>query len=112
MSDESLLNSPSATTERAPSPDSYTPMPDYSAPVEPKRKEYEAEESGLRDAAKDLDKARAEGGVPKAYDEPIDLGYQYLTGDKVGQPVEDNLTLEPRRAAEDLTAARQLDIAA
>src|SRR5262245_44326460 len=111
MSDEAILNPPSETVERAPTAD-YAPMPDYSAPEPEKKKTYDGEEHSLREAAKDLDKARTEGGIQKAEDEPINRGYQYSTGDKAGQPVEDNLTLDPRRAARDLSHARELDIAA
>src|SRR5262245_25791889 len=106
MSDEALINPPGADVEPPPTAD-YAPLPE-ATPADTKRKEYSSEESDLRQAASDLDKARAEGGIPKAEDEIIDRGYRWDAGR--GEPVDNRLTVTPQRAAADLTAARELDI--
>jgi hypothetical protein len=106
---ETTLNTPSAGVDKAPALDSYTPMPDPVA-EEPKKKTYGDDIDSIKSAAKDLSEARSEGRVPKAEsEEPItDRGYiNYATG----EPVETNQTLDPLRAARDLTAVRDYEVA-
>lgn len=101
MSAEELLNRASENVETAPTAD-YTPLPE--ATREPDRKEYGNDADSIRDAASDLAKAREERGAT-AQAEPIDRGYLWLSGDKAGEPVESNFTVDAVRA-------RQMDVEA
>jgi hypothetical protein len=107
MTDETNFTPP----EPKPAPD-YQPLPTaQDLNPEPKKKTYDGNDtSSLREAASDLQDARAANKVPKAEDEPIDRGYRWQSG--LGDPVESEYTIETRRAAEDLTRARQNDAAA
>ena len=96
-------------TDPAPTQE-YTPLPDPAA-VEDKGKVYDNNDSGsLREAAKDLDNARAAGTIPRAEDvEPIDRSYRHDAG--LGEPLEPHFTLEPRQAANDLERVRAAEVA-
>jgi hypothetical protein len=109
MSAEHELNAPPSTAERAPTAE-YVPMPDPIAPEPEKRKEYDSDLEGVQKAARDLTEAREHGRVPQAEPE-IDRGYQYLTGDKAGERVPENQTLEAQRAARDLKMMRDYEAA-
>jgi hypothetical protein len=104
LSAESELNQPQGNVDPAPR-EEFTPMPDPT-PEQPRSKEYSAEVDGLAEAARDLERARAENRVPKAEDEPIDRGYKWLSGAKAGEPVEKHFTLTPERASDELAAQR------
>jgi hypothetical protein len=95
-----------------PSETNYVPMADPIATEPEKKREYSSDIDGVEKAAKDLDKARAEGRVPQAESEPVDRGYKYLTGDRAGEPVEENQTLTAERAARDLQTVRNWEAAA
>src|SRR4029453_5165978 len=95
-----------------PSETNYVPMADPIATEPEKKREYSSDIDGVEKAAKDLDNARAEGRVPQAESEPVDRGYKYLTGDRAGEPVEENQTLTAERAARDLQPVRNWEAAA
>jgi hypothetical protein len=79
---------------------------------EPKKKTYSAELDGIREAAKDLTEAREareSRTVPQADAEPTDRGYRWNAGQ--GDPVEGKYTVDAKRAAQDLSRARQADAA-
>jgi hypothetical protein len=85
----------------------YTSMSDAYAPPEEKRKTYNAEEGGIREAAEDLNKARASTEA-----EPIPRTYVEHGGDHHGEAVPENQTLSLERASDDLTRQRAVEQAA
>jgi hypothetical protein len=112
MSTESELNQPSASVETAAPTADYTPMADPVAAEEPKRKVYDGNDAEtIREAAADLDKARAENRIPRADDEPVDRSYVHYTGEKAGERVAPNETLTADRAARDIETIRQWEAA-
>ena len=112
MSAEDLINSAPTDIERAPAPDSYVPMAE-SVSEDPRKKEYSGERDGLEAAARDLDKAReASQPAPQlATDENGIVQRNYIRLND-GSPIPLNETVTPKRAAADLTAVREADIAA
>jgi hypothetical protein len=113
MSTESELNAPNASVVETAAPTAeYVPMADPIAADEPKRKTYDGNDAEtIREAAADLDKARAENRIPRAEDEPVDRGYKYLTGDRAGEAVEPEQTLTAERSARDLRMVREWEAA-
>jgi hypothetical protein len=101
---------PVPDTEDAPTRPEYTPMKSQ-ADYEPKPKEYDNDTDSIRRAFRDLEKARQAGTVPQAEAEaeaePLKRGYRQDGG--VGDPVPENQTVEPRRAADDLSRAREIE---
>jgi hypothetical protein len=110
MSDESvesMLNQ-METSEPGTSADSYVPMP-----VEPEKKkprEFSGEIEGIKDAAREVAKAREERGITDA--DPTDRSWRWITGDRAGQPVDQKVTLTEDQAADGLIAARAQDVQA
>jgi hypothetical protein len=100
MSSEDNMTAPDQPYEEMPS----------ATPPEPREKTYDAEVDGLRQAAKDLDKARAENKIPQAEPEPIDRSW--FAGEKTGEDVPQHYTLTKEQAADGLKAAREIDTAA
>jgi hypothetical protein len=90
----------------------FTTMSDAYSPPEDKRKTYEGDTaSAVREAARDLDKARASDQVPKAEGE-IPRNYVQHGGDDHGEPVPENETISLERASDDLTRQRSFEQAA
>lgn len=85
----------------------YTSMSDAYAPPEEKKKTYDAQEGGIREAAEDLAATRA-----KAEDEPIPRTYVEHGGDHHGEAVAGNETISLERASVDLTRQRAVEQAA
>jgi hypothetical protein len=82
--DEALNQAIDNANNKQDEPLAFTPMPDPLAP-EPDKKTYDAEESGIRRAAKELNEARQEGRIPQAESEPLlDRRYIHYSGEKVG----------------------------
>jgi hypothetical protein len=98
-------------TEDTPTTPDWTPMKTQ-ADYEPKAKEYSAEADGLKEAAKDLATAREAGRIPQAESESEPLVREYRQDAGFGQPSPAHETVEPMRAAEDLSRAREAEFAA
>jgi hypothetical protein len=111
LSDESTINPPSATAERAPD-QPYVEM----ASVEPepeKKRTYEGDDStAAKAAARDLEKAREAASPPPrlalADDGTIKRTYQRIHD---GSPVPPNETVSLERASADLKSVREQDLA-
>jgi hypothetical protein len=91
--------------ERKDEPAPLADMPDAYATEEPKRKEYHADEEGLRKAAADLDKAR------ESKPETVERTYVTYGGEDAGKPRPANETISLERASDDLTRVRGFETA-
>ena len=88
----------------------YVPMADSFAQEEPKKK-YASDSDGLKEAAADLEEARAAGTVKQAESEPLERHYQFLTGDRAGEAIPENQTISAERAARDVAMMREYEAA-
>jgi hypothetical protein len=85
----------------------YQEMSNAYAEPEQKKKEYPAEEHGLRAAAEDLAATRA-----PSQEEPTPRNYVEYGGDRHGESVPANETISLERASDDLTRQRTAEQAA
>jgi hypothetical protein len=109
MSAEDILNQPTAEVERAPSQD-FTPMPELE---EPKKKTYSDDIDGVKAASREVAERREAAAPPPALetDEQGIVRREYKRiADGSDIPLSETVT--PERAAADLTAVREADIAA
>jgi len=103
MSDE--LQIPPAIAEIA-AESGYSPMPPSTEkPDDDEPKIYSSEQSDLRKLAREVSESR---GSPEP--DVIDRSYKYLGGDRAGQAVESNLTLDLNRASDDLKNVREAEL--
>jgi hypothetical protein len=107
MSDESVESMLNRMETHEPGID-YTPMPTV-GPEPKKPKEFSAEVEGLTAAAEEVMKSREERGAAPQ-DEPTDRSWQWLQGEKQGQPMDPKYTLTEDQAADSLIAARTQDV--
>ena len=105
---ESMLNR-METNEPAPAHDSYVPMPTGPEPKKPK--EFSGEVEGLTAAAEEVMRSREERGAAPQ-DDPTDRSWQWITGDRTGQPIDPKYTLTEDQAADGLIKARYDDVVA
>jgi hypothetical protein len=106
MSAETEINSPvPEQVADTPAPTAYEPMADsYAASTEePKKKTYDADQDGLHSAAKDLTQSR------QPEPEPLERKYQWLSGEKAGEPIPENQTVSAERAARDVEMMRNYE---
>jgi hypothetical protein len=110
LSDESIINPPSADAERAPAHDSYVEMPP-ATPVEPEKKRtFEGDDAtAAKAAAADLTREREAAGAPK--DAITDRSWGWISGEDAGKPIDPRFTVSAERAADELKAVRQLEAA-
>jgi hypothetical protein len=90
----------------------YQDMPSGETPPEKKR-EYDESSiiESVKAASRDLSAQREAGTVPQAEPE-ISRDYRWTGGERQGEKVPSNYTLEAERAARELTAVRQAEQAA
>jgi hypothetical protein len=111
MTIESDLNARPSNAEPGVDFAEWERMPEATPPEKPKLYEAASDADAVRQASEDLQKLRSENKVPAAEPEEIDRSYRYLQGDRAGEKVEANLSLDPVRAANELTAVRQQEAA-
>lgn len=92
-------------TETAPTTPEWTPMK-TAQDLAPKPEEYGNDADGIRQAARDLEKARTAGTVPQAEAEAEPTLREYRTQGGVGDPVPMNETVSAQQASEDVTKIR------
>jgi hypothetical protein len=102
MSDQDQFGEKSVEADQG-----FTSMSDAYAAPEEKRKNYGADESGIRQAAEDLTEARA-----RTEPEPTVRAYGKVGGDDHGKPAGERETVSLNRASDDLVRQRGFEQAA
>jgi hypothetical protein len=89
-----------------PTETNYEPMPDSFTPEEPKKREYNAEQDGLREAAAEVVEQREAKAPPQTTDKT--RVYQNLA---TGEQLPEHLTVTPEKAGRDIKLMREWESA-
>jgi hypothetical protein len=89
-----------------PTETNYEPMPDSFTPEEPKKREYNAEQDGLREAAAEVVEQREAKAPPQTTDKA--RVYQNLA---TGEQLPEHLTVTPEKVGRDIKLMREWESA-